>query len=203
MAVDFLGHYLSRQAVLQSRSEVEYFAIPLLTQVKLAWMMAFRSGFEMSLGYYLVAGISVALGISDPQAWPPMFGSFLKGYTVRNIWGQCWHQNLRRLFETYGTLLCTQLGVPPGSTRSAYLKLFFSFLFSAYIHHIGAMNIPYTPAVKYQFWFFLVQPVAIAFEDVVCTWGGRGRIRGREVTKRDGPIVPRGEDSFTSVRSHA
>jgi hypothetical protein len=196
VAVDFLGHYLSRQPVLQSRSEVNYFALPLLTQVKLAWMMAFRSGFEMTLGYYLVAGVSVGLGISDPYAWPPMFGSFFKGYTVRNIWGQCWHQNLRRMFETYGTLLCTQLGVPTGSTRSAYLKLYFSFLFSAYIHHVGAMNIPYTPAVRYQFWFFLVQPVAITIEDIICAWRGHGRVRDRESPNRDGLIVPSGKDKL-------
>lgn len=55
-------------------------------------MMAFRSGFEMSLGYYLVAGITVGLGLFNPPSWPPMFGSFSQGYTLRNLWGKCWHQ---------------------------------------------------------------------------------------------------------------
>jgi hypothetical protein len=30
------------------------------------------------------------------------------------------------------------------------------------------MNNPYNVAAKYQFWFFLMQPVAITIEDLVC-----------------------------------
>ena len=86
VAVDFLGYCLSQHPALQSRSEVGYFAVPVVTQVQLAWMMAFRSGFEMSVGYYLVAGMTVCFGIFDPRCWPPMFGSFSKGYT-REIFG--------------------------------------------------------------------------------------------------------------------
>lgn len=76
-----------------SFSEVEYFALPLITQIKLAWMMAFRGGFEMSVSYSLVAGMTVALGIFNPQSWPPMFGSYAQGYTLRNIWGKCWRKD--------------------------------------------------------------------------------------------------------------
>lgn len=194
VAVDFLGYYLSHHPAVQSRSEVGYFALPVVTQVQLAWMMAFRSGFEMSLGYYLIAGMTVCFGIFDPQHWSPMFGSISEGYTIRNIWGACWHQNCRRLFETYGTLLCEKVGLSRGTVGSAYVKLYFSFLFSAYIHNIGAMNIPYTPAVQYQFWFFLLQPVAITIEDIVCgLWGG-GRLLGRGGTKNDGLVIASGKD---------
>ena len=81
------------QPELMSFNEVEYFALPLLTQIRLAWMMAFRGGFEMSVSYCLVGGITVGLGIFDPQSWPPMFGSITQGYTLRNVWGKCWRKD--------------------------------------------------------------------------------------------------------------
>ena len=102
--------------------------------------------------------------------------------------------NLRRAFETYGTLLCEKVGVSHGTVGSAYLKLYFSFLFSAYIHNIGAMNNPYTSAVRYQFWFFLLQPVAITIEDIVCGLRGGGRVLGRGGTKNDGLVIASGKD---------
>ena len=38
----------------------------------------------LHIGYSIV---SVAVGLSEPRDWPPLFGSPLKGYTLRNCWG--------------------------------------------------------------------------------------------------------------------
>jgi len=79
LGLDFLT-YLLRHTNSETGSDFHYSKQSLLTQTRLAWMLAFRSGFEMSVGYYLIAGIAVALGLSEPQSWPPYFGSFLVSY---------------------------------------------------------------------------------------------------------------------------
>ena len=48
---------------------------------------------------------------------------------------------------------------------------------SASIHHIGSLNTPYVPAVKQQFLFFMLQPVAITFEDYIIHFGKKFGIR--------------------------
>jgi hypothetical protein len=47
------------------------------------------------------------------------------------------------------------------------MQLYLSFFISASVHHIGALNTPYVPTVKQQFLFFMLQPLAITFEDYV------------------------------------
>jgi hypothetical protein len=57
------------------------------------------------------------------------------------------------------------------------VQLYLSFFISASIHHIGSLNTPYFPAVKQQFLFFMLQPVAITFEDYVIHLGKKLGIR--------------------------
>jgi hypothetical protein len=95
-------------------------------------------------------------------------------------------------------LLCAHLGVSQGSLESAYLKLYFSFLLSATIHHVGAMNNPYTPGVKYQFWFFLLQAVAITTEDLLCFLGRRWGVLSSEKKDKYGSLTARGKDNCSS-----
>ena len=52
-----------------------------------AWLYV-SSGYSMlSLLYTAYSIVSVAVGISEPRDWPPLFGSPLDGYTLRNCWG--------------------------------------------------------------------------------------------------------------------
>ena len=53
------------------------------------------AGFNIQ--YELLAMVGVALGLWEPQLWPPMFGSFWDAYTVRCTWGRVWHGILRRV----------------------------------------------------------------------------------------------------------
>ncbi|KEF56429.1 uncharacterized protein A1O9_08010 [Exophiala aquamarina CBS 119918] len=132
----------------------------------------------MGMGYYLLAATAVGVGVSRPQSWPPMYGSFIKkGYTMRNIWGTCWHQFLRRYFETYNSVLLRALRVRKGTMVSRYLQLYNGFLISALIHHIGSLNIAYTPSVKYQFVFFMSQPIAITIEDFAIYLGKKAGVK--------------------------
>lgn len=192
LVLDFRDWYLPRTAVVASPAS-EFFSLPATKQIGFAWLGGLYSGFSMGLGYYLLASIAVGTGLSRPQSWPPMYGSFIKkGYTVRNIWGSCWyvrllwacvkltffrHQFLRRIFETWNSLLIRGLRVKKGTLASRYLQLYNAFLISALIHHVGALNAAYNPGVKYQFMFFMIQPVAITFEDFAIYLGQKAGIK--------------------------
>ncbi|KIX08170.1 uncharacterized protein Z518_02826 [Rhinocladiella mackenziei CBS 650.93] len=156
----------------------DLFSIPIGEQIFWAWFRACHSGFTLVFGYYLLAAILVGCGLYRPQSWPPMFGSFIrKGYTMRNIWGYCWHQFLRRTLETYNSCLITLFGVKRGSLASRYLQLYNAFFISALIHHVGALNIPYSSSVWDQFIFFMMQPVAITIEDFAIYLGKRAGLK--------------------------
>ena len=52
-----------------------------------AWLFASLAYSSMSLSYITYSVFSVAMGFSEPRDWPPLFGSPLDGYTLRNCWG--------------------------------------------------------------------------------------------------------------------
>jgi hypothetical protein len=146
--------------------------LPLEQQIVLGWLTAFQSGFGMAMTYYLSAAIAVGFGLYDPQDWPPFFGSFIsQGYTMRNIWGKCWHQMLRRTFEIANDGILGLLDVRRGTLASKYLQLYNGFSVSALLHHIGALNCPTPMFAWYQFYFFMIQPIAITVEDFVIYLG--------------------------------
>lgn len=60
---------------------------------------------------------------------------------------------------------------------SRYLQLYNGFLISALIHHIGSLNIAYTPSIKYQFIFFMSQPIAITIEDFAIYLGKKAGVK--------------------------
>ncbi|KAJ9630282.1 hypothetical protein H2204_008500 [Knufia peltigerae] len=81
------------------------------------------------------------------------------------------HQLHRRWFESANSLLRRMLGVTKGSIISRYLQLYNAFFLSAVMHHVGSLNNPYSPMAWAQVAFFLMQPVAITFEDLAIYLG--------------------------------
>jgi hypothetical protein len=41
----------------------------------------------VDIDYRVTALVSVSLGISEPDEWPPLFGSIMETYTLRRFWG--------------------------------------------------------------------------------------------------------------------
>ncbi|OCT51557.1 hypothetical protein CLCR_08724 [Cladophialophora carrionii] len=173
-----------------------FFSLPLGKQIFLGWQTGLHNGFTMVFGYYLVTIFAVGAGFRSPQSWPPLFGSFIKkGYTVRNIWGYCWwvksrspmgslsliwhyrHQLLRRTFETANSSLTRLARIRKGTLASRYLQLYNAFVVSALIHHIGALNCPYSELPWCQFYFFMIQPVAITVEDFAIYMGKKAGLK--------------------------
>ncbi|KAJ9494805.1 hypothetical protein H2202_009706 [Exophiala xenobiotica] len=171
--MDMHDWYFHRTFSLNNGSiSPEFFSLPFGRQVLLAWSSAFNNGCTMAFGYNLMTAVVVASGLSRPQAWPPMFGSLRKkGYSMRNVWGYCWHQLHRRSFETANSFLIRMLRIKKGTVASRLLQLCNAFFLSAILHHVGSLNQPYSDMVWCQFAFFLMQPVAITIEDLAISLG--------------------------------
>ncbi|KAF7352271.1 MBOAT-2 domain-containing protein [Mycena venus] len=139
----------------------------------------------------LSAALSVGIGASDPEDWPPFMGSIMLAWSVRNFWGRVWHQTMRRVrwsSQSYDYLLTKimiqflsahgkfvahkVLRLKPGSNVSAYTQLYVAFLISGIMHYL-----PDYMALRH--WgggalvFFLLQAVAITFEEGVQSLGRR------------------------------
>jgi hypothetical protein len=69
------------------------------------------------------------------------------------------------------------LSVRKGTLVSRYLQLYNAFFVSAVIHHIGALNCPYSALAWYQFYFFMIQPVAITVEDFAIYLGKKAGLK--------------------------
>ncbi|KAJ7506654.1 membrane bound O-acyl transferase family-domain-containing protein [Mycena galericulata] len=118
-------------------------------------------------GHCLNAAVSVGVGASDPEDWPPYMGSIALAWSVRNFWGRTWHQTMRRFLSAHGKFVAHRLlHLKPGSAASAYTQLYVAFLISGIMHYL-----PDYMALRH--WgggalrFFLLQAVAITLEECV------------------------------------
>ena len=87
------------------------------------------------------------------------------------------HQLLRRVFETANSSLTRLLRIRKGTLTSRYFQLYNAFFVSAVIHHVGSLNCPFSAMVWYQFYFFMIQPVAIMVEDFAIYLGKKADLR--------------------------
>ncbi|KAF5390801.1 hypothetical protein D9757_004428 [Collybiopsis confluens] len=127
----------------------------------------FLSGYAaISAQYYLVALVCVSSTLSEPEDWPPPFGSLTCAWSVRNFWGKTWHSFIRRFCMSPGTNLVEILRIPPKSLLAGIVKLYTTFLISALLHSLGDYTIA-PELYGYSFRFFILQPVAITIEEVV------------------------------------
>ncbi|KAJ6515266.1 membrane bound O-acyl transferase family-domain-containing protein [Mycena sanguinolenta] len=121
----------------------------------------------------LSATLSVSTSSSGPEDWPPFFGPLRLSYSVRNFWGRVWHQTMRRFLSAHGKFVAYRIfGFHPGSTASAYTQLYIAFLISGIMHYL-----PEYMALRHwgggALLFFLMQAVAISFEECVQGAGRR------------------------------
>ncbi|KAG4427072.1 hypothetical protein IFR05_017445, partial [Cadophora sp. M221] len=141
---------------------------PVLWQVSVSWVKAFRSYYSIEITYYIIAVLAVVVGISTPQDWPPITGSFRKdGYTIRKMWGTCWHQLMRRPCSEGGRITKQLFGLKKGSFTSRYSQIWIAFLISTSTHHTGAVIGMYEDGGFWQMVYFMMQPVGIMVEDFV------------------------------------
>lgn len=167
-------------ANLLRKTDIQHFnAEPrsLAQQVILAWLTAFRGGYDLALPYHIAAFLSVATGFDSPTSYPPLNGHFSSCYTIRKVWGYGWHQFLRRPIEVTGDSLARALGLRKGGLVSRYFRLYWGFWFSAALHFVGTLNVPYFDGGRANWVFFCGQAVGITVEDIVIEAGRRLGVR--------------------------
>lgn len=159
----------------KSTSQPQSFA----QQAVLAWLTAFRGGYDLALAYYIAAFLAVATGLDSPKSYPPLNGRFSSCYTIRKVWGHGWHQYFRRPIEGTGNYVARLFGLRKGSMLSRYFRLYWGFGFSAALHFVGTLNVPYFDGGWANWVFFCGQAVGITLEDMAMELGRRCGIRQR------------------------
>ncbi|TFK65236.1 hypothetical protein BDN72DRAFT_824770 [Pluteus cervinus] len=121
----------------------------------------------MNLQYSLLSALLVALGISEPQHCPNLFGSWTDSYTIRRFWGRTWHQTTRRFMTSCGRYVTGVLGFKPGTSLSTYAQVYVDFIIFSIIHSLGGDVMVGLEYLGYSVPFFMSQAIAITFEDMV------------------------------------
>ncbi|KAF9780787.1 membrane bound O-acyl transferase family-domain-containing protein [Thelephora terrestris] len=142
-------------------------AFPILHHAPYALAFGVMTGASLNAVHNIIALAFVGIGNSSPTLWPDMYGRWGDAYTVRKLWGRTWHQHMRPMVAGLGRLVANKiLKFPPGTNRSSYAQLYIAFFISAAIHFAGDF-LSQQRMVYHSFKFFLLQAMAITFEDFV------------------------------------
>ncbi|KAK3368537.1 hypothetical protein B0H63DRAFT_455308 [Podospora didyma] len=128
------------------------------------------AGMVMQFGIGAVAG--VGLFLSDPEDWPPLFGSLFDCYKISNVWGRFWHQYLRQPCLGFSHYLVQKLHIPPRSLLAYFTHLMTAFAIADLVHvlSIGSVIPGYMSLrdlISDMSIFFLLQPLATIAEAIV------------------------------------
>lgn len=125
--------------------------------------------------------LSVASHLDTPEEWPPMFGSIVSAYTVRNWWGSFWQRCLVRSFSGHASLISrTILRIKPRTTLARYTDNALVFVLSGIMHAIASWIMPGPKCGRWLIavWYFMQFWAIFGEECVQWAW--------REVEKRMG-----------------
>ncbi|KAJ6483624.1 membrane bound O-acyl transferase family-domain-containing protein [Mycena vitilis] len=142
-----------------------------------AWALGAASA--MSAAHCAASILCVALGVSRPQDWPPLFGSLADAASVRTFWARGWHQLLRRSLCAHAKFISNKiLRLPDGTVASSCTEICSAFALSGLVHYMGE-SVPMGHGHSGSLIFFGIQPAAIAFETLL-----------RALFNRTGVVLP-------------
>lgn len=105
-----------------------YYSESFARQVMINMCEAVMTWAAFTLFTSFIYAVAAGLGIYEPEDCPPAWGSLGRMYTVRNMWGETWHQFLRRTTNMAGDCVANDvLRLRKGSFLSRYTKLFAGF----------------------------------------------------------------------------
>ncbi|KAF3210535.1 hypothetical protein TWF679_006737 [Orbilia oligospora] len=125
-----------------------------------AFMGIFAMVSNSVLVYNLARMICVTSGIKGDwgkiESWPNMFGEFEDAWSIRNVWGRAWHQNLRRCLTAPGEKVFSlifgsspKLGRVPRLIRR-YFLVFSAFGVSGLLHSLAVYYGSKTDTMPYE-----------------------------------------------------
>ncbi|KAF3395633.1 O-Mevalon transferase yanI [Talaromyces pinophilus] len=165
----------------------DLYTMDLAQRTAIVWHVGVAAVHGGQLPYSVFAAVTVATGLCRPEQWPPLYTSWLReAWSVRQLWGVCWHQHLRRSIKIPADFVVQLLRIPRGSLISRYSQLWLGFLVSAIYHHAGAYMIHRNSGSMYFLWF--CQAAMITIEDFIIWVGGKAGIPKNTFTKALGTI---------------
>ncbi|KAL2066913.1 hypothetical protein VTL71DRAFT_1337 [Oculimacula yallundae] len=174
----YLGVDVTSTLMMIIGVDAPFFDQPIWWQVSVSWIKVLRSYYAIELMYSVAAIVAVASGLFKPQEWPPITGSFRKyGFTIRKMWGTCWHQLMRRPCSEPARVFKEFFGLKKGSFLSRYSQIWIAFLVSTSTHHAGAVIGMFEDGGYWQMIYFMVQPAGIMLEDFAIYVGKRAGIQ--------------------------
>ncbi|KAM0713939.1 hypothetical protein Q7P37_010902 [Cladosporium fusiforme] len=120
------------------------------------------------VGYRIISIIAVGIGLSAPEQWPPVFGSYSDCYTLRGYFGKFWHQLLRWPIQDVSVWITQDvLHIPRRSVLNRYAKISLFFFISGTLHLLldTAWGIPWQKSGSLQ--CFMILAMGIVVEDGV------------------------------------
>jgi len=165
-------------------------SLPIYRQILWTWIPGLESYYSLNMQFPLFAALTVGLGWCGPGDWPPIMGRLRDVETVRDFWGRFWHQGLRRTLGISFQVLTKFVRIEKGSLVSRYGQLYLAFAASAFLHHFPALihGTGGDDSARDQLVYFLIQPLAITFEDFVIYLGKRAGVKRSWKTRALGKI---------------
>ena len=168
----YLGYDLCSTILIWMADPSPFFSQSFSKQVLFAWTKAFRAYYSFEFMYYICAALTVFLNFWTPCDWPPFTGSFRRdAWSIRNMWGKCWHQMARRECSEAGRIVKELFGFKTGTLMSKYSQVWAGFAMTILSHQAGAITGRFEDSGFWQMMYFAVQPLGIMFEDLITFLG--------------------------------
>lgn len=131
------------------------------------WIWANFMGLE-----FAHAGVAILFAVilrwDEPHEWPPLFGSPLEAYTLRQFWGRFWHRIVYRPYTSHGLWASRRvLRLRAGSAAEKLFVSAFVFLLSGLAHSMVTRQAGIRCACWRDTWWFALNFVAAAGETAV------------------------------------
>ncbi|KAF8993316.1 membrane bound O-acyl transferase family-domain-containing protein [Cyathus striatus] len=170
---DIIGTFTRRMPVFQ------YPPTESLSAHGLTWQAVYVTLFWTSMCVLMnrvhvtASAILVAVGESDPEDWPALFGVWSNTKSMRTFWGRSWHQTMRRSIQPHSKFLINKiLRLEPKSFLSTYIGLISCFFLSGVYHALADWLVLHNPStVLIHLNFFFALSGIIILEDFIIFLG--------------------------------
>lgn len=121
----------------------------------------------LSVANIILSLLFVSIRLDEPHEWPPIFGSPREAYSIRRFWSKFWHQIALQPYTSHARNIMALLRIDAKSPLGRPAIAFLVFAMSGVTHSIVSLATGDTCGYQDDFWFFIINFVAAAFENAV------------------------------------